>query len=794
MNFYYIRQILRGIKQKRLNSLIKVLGITLAFIPGLLIWSFVTYESGYDRQFSGYEKIFRVIRNWQEDKQYGVYTSVPLLPSLLQDFPEVETGTRLWPIYGQDVLVGDLIYNEEVILAVDSSFFNTFKMELFTGDANSALDNPGSVVISKTMSEKLYGNNDPIGKTIEFEGYAFSDRNKIFVIKGVFNDFVSNSHLKGDFILSLQTFVTSRNSNVTNHMLMTYIRLKTPINEKTIEQKLPEFMESFYGKEYYDYARSTYLLQPITDIHLDTSVNYNEYETAKGSYSSLYIFPVLAILILIIASFNFINLTVSESVTKHKAFGINKISGAGTLYFFRVYILESLIITLCAWIVSFFVLDLISPLFIKLIERDLDLKIYKNIYLTAGSLLFAIVLGIINGIYPAYLYSSKNIIEHLANNSGSSGKENFIQRTFQISQFAICILLITGSLVIFRQLNYVNSTIKLSLNSDNVLVINNADKLGLKREVFKTELKKLKGIINVSYCDEIPGLADYSHWGLPVDSAAFNTHLAVFYCDYDYFSTLGIQLSDGRFFNPDFSTDGHGVILNETAIKTLGWEDEPLGKRYRLDDTFSVFGVIKDIYFDSFHHQIIPQGFFLEPPNNGSRILIKIHSDKVPELIKNINNLWSQLIPDRDIRYNFLDEDLNFWYKNERKTGQLALILAAISIFLSSLGLLALVLLSINSRTKEIGIRKINGARIVDIIYLLNLKYIKWFIVAFIISCPVSLYVMHKWLQNFAYRTELSWWIFVLAGVLTLTIALLTVSWQSWRAATRNPIEALRYE
>jgi putative ABC transport system permease protein len=794
MNLYYIRQILRGIKQKRLNSLIKVLGITLAFVPGILIWSFVSYESSYDIQFSGYEKIFRVIRNWQEDKQFGVYTSVPLLPALIQNFPEIETGTRIWPLYGQDVLVGDLIYNEDVILAVDSSFFNTFKMELLTGDSNIALNNPGSVVISKTMAENLYGSNDPIGKSIEFEGYAFSDRNKTFVVKGVFNDLVSNSHLKGDFLLSLQSFITSRNSNVTNHMMMTYIRLISPQNEKLLEQKLPEFMESFYGKEYYDYARSTYLLQPITDIHLNTKVNYNEYETAKGSYSSLYIFPALAMLIILIASFNLINLTVSESISKHKSFGINKLSGAGKLYFFRIYILESIILTLFAWIVSFFVLDLISPLFIKLIERDLDLQIYKNIYLTIGSLVFAFLLGIINGIYPAYIYSSKNIIDHLANKTGSSGKGNSIQRVFQISQFAICILLIAGSFVVFKQLNYVNSTINQSLNSDNILVINNADKLGLKRDVFKTELKKINGIVNVSFCDEIPGLADYSHWGLPVDSAAFDTHLAVFYCDYDYFSTLNMRLSEGRFFDPEFSTDNLAVVLNETAVKTLGWEDNPLGKRYRLVDTFTVVGVVKDIFFDSFHHQVIPQGFFPEPPNDGSRILIKFLPEQVPELMKNINNLWSQLVPDRDIRYNFLDKIFNFWYKTERKTGQLALILAAIAIFLSSLGLLALVLLSINSRTKEIGIRKVNGAKIQDIIYLLNLKYIKWFIAAFVIACPASYYLMSKWLQNFAYKTSLDWWVFVLAGFIAMAIAILTVSWESWKASKRNPVEALRYE
>jgi len=794
INWYFFRQILRGINRNRFNSIVKVLGIALAIIPAMLIWAFVTHEKSYDRNFPGYENIFRVVRNWQEDKKYGVYTSVPFLPALLQDFPEIETGTRIWPLYGQDAIVGDKIYNENVMLAADSSFFATFRMDLLAGDKNSALHNPGSLIISKSAAANIFGTDDPIGKTIEFEGNRFSERTKLFTIKGIYDDFPSNSHFQGDFILALQTFISSRNSNPTNHMLMTYIRLKSPQNEKTVEEKLPGFMESFYGKQYYDYARSTYLLQHITDIHLNTTVNYNEYETAKGSYSSIYIFPFLVLLIILISSLNFINLTVSEGVSRHKAFGINKICGAGKSYFFRTYILESLILTFIALIAALFILDLISPLFINFVERDLDLRFYNNPFWMGATLIFALLIGILNGIYPANLYSSKKMVDYLKNKVDPSVKQFHVQRIFQISQFAICIFLIFGSFVVFKQLKYIDTTTNQSLNSEAVLVIKNADKLGLKQEVFKAELKKVSGILDVSVCDEVPGLADYSHWGLPVDSAAFNTHVAVFYCDYDYLSTLDMQVIKGRFFDPDFSTDYKAVVLNETAVKTLGWGVEPLGKRYRLSDTFSVIGVVKDIHFTSFHHEIIPQGFFLEPPNTGGRVLLKMRSDMIPEALQDVKQLWTELVPDREIHYNFLNEDFNSWYKNERKTGQLAVMLTFIAIFLSGLGFMSLVLLSIHNKTKEIGIRKVNGAKAREIVYLLNAKYIKWISIAFVIASPVAWYAMHKWLQNFAYQTEISWWIFALAGLITLGIALMTVSWQSWRAATRNPVEALRYE
>jgi putative ABC transport system permease protein len=791
---YYLKQILRNIYRKKFNSLVKIFGIAFAFIPGMLIWSFVSYESSYDRQFEGYENIFRIVRNWQEDIKYGVYTSVPLLPALLQTFPEIETGTRIWPLYGQDAIVGDIVYNEEVILAADSSFLSTFRMNLYSGDKTTALVNPGSVVISKSIAAKMFENNNPIGVTIEFEGNIFSESNKLFTVVGVFDDFPSNSHFKGNFILSLQSFVTSRNSNPTNHMLTTYVRLNSPLNEEIIEHKLPEFMESFYGKAYYDYARSTYLLQPITDIHLNTKVNYNDYETAKGSYSSIYVFPSLVLLIILISSLNFINLTVSEGASRHKAFGVNKIWGAGKFYFFRIYILESLILTFFALIAAFFLLSFINPLFIDFAERDLDLEYYKNPYLIGTTLIFTLVIGIINGLYPACLFSSKNMVDYLKNQSDPSGKSYHLQRGFQISQFAICIFLIAASFVVFRQLNYINTKINKSLNNENVMVIKNADKLKLKQDVFKAELVKIMGISNVSICSEVPGIDSYSHWGMPVDSAAFDAHLAVFNCDNDYLTTLGMQLMSGRFFDSSFSTDNKAVVLNETAIKTLGWESDPLGKRYRLQDTFKVIGVVKDIHFESFHYEIIPQGFFLLTPNNGSRILIKIQSGKVPEIIGNIKQLWTQFVPDREIRYNFLNEDFEFWYKNERKTGQLSLILTFIAIFLSSLGFLALVLLSIHSKTKEIGIRKVNGAKIIEVIYMLNKNFIKWVTIAFLIACPISWYAMHKWLQNFAYKTDISWWIFLLSGIIALGIALITVSWQSWRAANRNPVKALRYE
>ncbi len=794
MNWYHIKLVLRGLSLKRFSSVIKVLGITLALVPAMLIWTYVKHESGYDKHFTDSEKIFRVIRNWQEDPKFGAYTAVPMLAAMVETFPEIESGTRIWPIFDQVALVNNKVYNEETILAADTSFFNTFGMELLEGDKNTALNNSGSVVISKTMATKLFGENDAVGQTIEFEGYGFSNDNKLFTVSGIFDDFPSNSHLKGNFILTLKSLGVYYQPNATNHTLMTYLRLNSPESEKLIEQKFPEFMASFYGQEYYDYARTTYKLQPISDIHLNSTVNYNRYETAKGNKSSLYIFPALAFLILLISSFNFVNLTVSEGSSRNKIFGINKISGAGKFYFFRIYILESLILTTLALIFAAVILQIISPTFKTFVNRDLDLAFFTNPYWIGGALIFTILIGLINGIYPAILFSSKNMIGYIQNKTGTLIKRNSLQRVFQVSQFAICIFFIVGSIVIFKQLNYINSRVGQSLDKENVLIIQNADKLGSKQEVFKSELKQISGISDVSLCREVPGINSYTHWGHPVDSAAVNAHIVVYYTDVDYLSTLKMQLVEGRYFDPNFPADNRSMVLNETAVKTLGWQDNPIGKRYKLNETYTVVGVVKDIFFRSLHQEILPQGFFLQGPNSADRTLIRINPGSTAESIKSIKNLWAQFSPEREIHYNFLNDEFDFWYQSESKTGHLALILAAIAIFLSSLGLLALVLQSISSRIKEIGIRKVNGAKAHEIIGMLNSSFVKWVVVASVITTPLSWWVMNKWLEAFVYKTTLNWWIFVVAGFATLLIALLAVSWQSWKAATRNPVEALRYE
>lgn len=336
-----------------------------------------------------------------------------------------------------------------------------------------------------------------------------------------------------------------------------------------------------------------------------------------------------------------------------------------------------------------------------------------------------------------------------------------------------------------------NSTMK----TQNVLVIKDARYLGNQREAFKMKILNIPGVESASLCDNIPGNGDYSMWGHPVDEALVKREVAVFNCDPDYFKTLDMELVKGRFFDNEHGSDENAVVLNEEAAKILGWEDDPIGKRYAIGKIYHVVGVAKNIYFESLKYPISPQVFIPnQSKTSSSKVMVKINSKSVKKCMTQIASVWKEFVPERDMYYDFIDQEFNQWYKSTRRTSALSIFLSVIAILLSNLGLLAATLFTVQTRSKEIGIRKVNGAKMKEILALLNADFVKLVIMAFIVACPVAWIAMNKWLQNFAYRTDLSWWVFALIGIITILISVLTVTWQSWRTAAKNPVEALRYE
>jgi putative ABC transport system permease protein len=349
--------------------------------------------------------------------------------------------------------------------------------------------------------------------------------------------------------------------------------------------------------------------------------------------------------------------------------------------------------------------------------------------------------------------------------------------------------------MVYKQLVFMHNKTNDKMTIDNVLVINNCRFLEQSRKAFKQKLKSIPGVKSASLCSEIPGKGQYSNWGYPIDQAIESAHVSVFHCDEEFFDVLSIDMKEGRFFSPEFSSDKEAIVLNKNAIKRLGWQDNPIGKRYYLGNEFHVIGVAPDIHFESLQYAIEPLAFI--PNRNESsatKLIVKIDRTNMTETIYKIEDLWNEFVPDRIMQYGFINKEFEQWYKSERRISVLAIILSVIAILLSSLGLFAAILSQIELRIKEIGIRKVNGAKIFEIVQLINKNIIIWVTVAYTIASPVSYFVIKKWLQSFAYQTPFSWWVFAFAGLLALTIALITVSWHSLKAARCNPVEALRYE
>jgi len=793
--WFYIKSIVRKIQRNLLNSVVKLLGISIGLVTFFFITIFVFQEASYDKHIPGSENIYRLVRNWQGSGDYSPSTPSSLLNELKVTFPEITAGTRLHCLPDKVVTCKEKIYHENEIFGVDSTFLKTFNLTLTEGNVKTALDKPGTVIISRSISAKYFGEENPVGKTLEFEGNEFDNKNKTATVTGVFPDYPANTHFRPDFLLSLKSFEIYLRDEHANHSLITYIRLQNGTDCHSLESKFPDFFKAFYGNDYYEFAKSTYLLQPVTKIHLDTWVYPYGYETDPGDSKTLIFFPLLGLLILIIASINYLNLTIAEAYQNLSIFGINKILGATRNYFFKTFLTESVAIVGSAFALAIILSTLLLPSFGKIMERELSINLFQTSYFTLLCGILILILVLLFTLVPTLIFSRQKIWNYTSSLKKIPMRGNPLQQVSQVLQFAICIIFIIGSVVTWKQLNFIHRETNSGMKTDQVLVIQNARYLDIQRETFKQELEKLPFVKSVSLCNAVPGFPDISNWGLPIDKAIENVHVSVFECDPDYLKTLHIEMAEGRFFNPEIQSDQEAIVLNETAIRKLGWQDAPIGKRYRVGKNFTVIGVAKDVHFEALQYEIFPQAYI---PNrhktSASKLIVKLAGANTDQSIRQIESVWSTFVPQREMYYTFMDKTFDSWYKTEQKTSKLAILLSLIAILLSNFGLFAFILLKINQRIKEIGIRKVNGARVSEVMGMLNRDFVKWVAIAFVIATPIAYYAMNKWLENFAYKTELSWWIFALAGLLALGIALLTVSWQSWRAATRNPVEALRYE
>jgi len=802
----YIKIALRNILKYKGYSFINLFGLAIGIACCLLILLFVQDELSYDKHFNNADRIYRVVvRGVLGDNEfYGAVNCAPLAETLTSEFPEVEESVR-FRSYGFPVLrYQDKVFSEERFYSADPTFFKVFNCTFILGNPENALREPLSLVITESMANKYFGNENPLGKLLN------ADRRRDYIVTGVIKDFPSNSHFHFDFIGSMSSYPQVRHDNrwVSNNFY-TYIKLKEGVDYRDFEIKLqglirkyvvPQIEETFgttfdnlltQGNSY------NYHLQPLTSIHLNSDLE-NEIEP-NGNAAYVYIFSFIAIMILVIACINFMNLATARSSNRAKEIGIRKTLGSSRNQLVKQFLVETVLMSLISLSVAVIIVELTLKPFNYLIGKDISINYFGNFAFIPLIIIMAILVGILAGIYPAFYLSSFNPIRVFKKNASEKTSGSWLRNGLVILQFSISIILFIGTIIIYTQLNYIRDK-KLGFDKEQVLVVQKTDDIGSQIDSFKDELRKIPGVISASNSNVLMGEQFNSGgWQVPGEKGNETRLLWGLNSDYDFARTYGIQIVKGRFYSRDWFTDNNSIVINETAAKTLGISSDPIGKELvRLDDEFTrftVIGLMKDFHFESLQQSIKPAAITLNGPGQfGKYVSIRLSPGKLNQKISAVKHVWEKFAGNQAFEYFFFDEKFAQIYKSEEQTGTIAMVFSMLAIFIACLGLLGLASFSTEQRTKEIGIRKVLGATAGGIVVLLSKEFIKWVLIANLIAWPAAYFIMRRWLQDYAYRIDLSLSPFIISAILAVLIAAVTIGYQALKAAVANPVNSLKYE
>jgi len=798
----YFKIAIRNIIKHKSFSFINIIGLAIGIACSILILLFVTNELSYDKFHEKAERIYRIAvrASIGDTKINQTYSSSITFQKLLEDFPEIENGIKFLRLGRVPIILDKKTFYEARFYAVDSTFYDVFTIPLIQGNPKTVLSNPNTMVVSKNTAIKYFGNTDAVGKVLIAD---FGPEGSIdFKITGVSENVPDNSHFHYDLLVSSASFPTYINDpGWSSNNFISYVVLKKGTSKEGVEEKLKEFTRKYMGGERFDkwVAQGNfweYYLQHVTKIHLNSDLN-GEFE-ANGNETYVYIFSVISIIILLIACINFMNLSIAKSSLRAKEVGLRKVVGSSRNKLMRQFLSESVLLSYISLALGIVIVEILLPVYRNLIGRQLDIHYFDNFVVIPSLLVLGLIVGIISGSYPAFFLSSFKPISVFKGNLGSSKGSSWLKNVLVVFQFTISIFLIIGTLVVYQQLKFFQNQ-KLGFEKDQVLIIKNPGSLGNNIIPFKEALRKFSSIMDVSGSNTLPGKG-FSNIGFGAGAVDQSFTLNLCVCDYDFLKTLKLKLAQGRFFSRDFVSDSNAAVLNEKAVELLGW-DNPIGKRInnwaQNRGNFVVIGVIKDYHYESLHHKIRPMALFLSGgcyTNVERYISVRLNSENISGTIKYIENTWNNFAQNMPFEYSFLDEDFDNLYINEKQTRKLFTIFSCLAIFIACLGLFGLVLFIADRKTKEIGIRKVLGASVSGIVTILNKSFIKLVLIANFIAWPAAWYAMNRWLQNFAYRIKLSWWMFVLAALISLMIALITVSSQTVKAALKNPVNSLRYE
>ncbi|WP_114938011.1 ABC transporter permease [Mucilaginibacter endophyticus] len=802
----YLRSAFRNIARHKFISFINISGLTIGLTCCLLILTYIVKELSYDKFNHNAPNIYRVSRSFNTaDGIVNLHLGAvapPFGPLLKNEFPDIKKVTRLFPNGDVVLRYKEKLFTEMGSYFADENFLSFFDLKTIAGDPKTALSEPYTVMMTEDMARKYFGNEDPMNKEIRL------DNQFNFKVTGIFKPFPANSQMHPQMLISFNTLndgrVYGRNALATNwgnNSFFTYLLLPDNYNIDRISSQFPAFIDkymNFPGQP--RQSKFTQLhIQKFLDIHLHSHLD-DEVEQ-NGDIKTVYIFSAIALFILLIACINYMNLSTARSTLRAKEIGIRKVIGAQQKEIITQFLSESVLITYFSLVLALILTWALLPLINRFSELGLSISSLYQPVILASVLLLPLVIGLISGIYPAIFMSSFKPIKVLKGIlKVGSGNISF-RKVLVVVQFSISIILIVATTIVFQQLKYIQNK-SLGFNKDHLVTIGGGIPAS-QFEAFRADVLRNPAIKDIGRSSRIPSGRLLDDQGasvfdgdkpLPVkaDIKCVNT-------DYGFIPTFGIKMAAGRNFSREFATDSNNFVINEATVSVLGWKspESAIGKDMSYGGVKGkVIGVVKDFHFESLHQNIIP--LLMEMPsfanNNYGKVTVKIDGNHVNPALANLQEIWKKYQPEKPFRYSFIDERIQKLYNSEQEQSHLFTIFSCLAIFIACLGLFGLSAFTISQRVKEIGVRKVLGASIPQIVTELSKDFLKLVIVAAVIALPIAWYAMSKWLLDFAFRVSIQWWVFVMAGVIALIIAFATISYQSIKAAMANPVKSLRSE
>jgi len=782
----YIKIALRNIKKHKGYSFINITGLAIGMASCLLITIWVLDELSYDKFHENAATLYRV----EEDQDYSgkifhvVVTPYPLAPALKDEIPEIIDATRYVYAGGLLFRYGDKAFFEDNIRAVDPSFFQMFTFLFLKGDKNTALNSPYSLVLSEKIAEKYFSDENPVGKLISV------NNTHEFTVTGVMKNIPHNSSLQFETIIPYEFLKKTGKTNEEfgSNSILTFIQLQKDIAAEKVKEKIFGFIRKRIPE-----SVTSLLLMPYTRIHLH---EYFGYTKEPGAIQYVYIFSIIALFVLLIACINFMNLSTARSANRAKEVGLRKVVGASKGHLIRQFFGESVLFSFIALVFAVIIVNFLLHAFSTLAAKELSWKVTGIGSVLVGLLLITLFTGLVAGSYPSLFLSSFQPVKVLKGDVKSGAGGSRFRKILVVVQFSLSILLIIGTIVVYKQLNYMKNK-KLGWDKEHLVYIPlRTDDIKKSYEVLKTELAKDPRVLGITGTDQLPSYISSNAGGADWEGKDPNQQVLIGFnaVDFGFIEALKIEMREGRSFSRDFPSDlSKAFIVNEEVAKIMG-KESVVGERFSfIGRQGSIIGVMKNFHYQPVQSKIEPLSITISP-DNIRYILIRIPPESISASLKYIENTWKRIIPNYPFEYRFLDENFDRMYRAEERMGSLLKYFAVLAVFIACLGLFGLASFTAEQRTKEIGVRKVLGAGVSQITILLCREFLMLVLLANVIAWPAAYLVMKNWLKSYAYRTSLDLFTFAAAMAAALVIAFLSVSFQAIRAATANPVDSLRYE